>query len=68
MALKGNYASGLLVQYFPRTQEYILSSNNEKEFKIAKLDKNMNRIQNENINSGSTSDFSLGTDYYGVNY
>ena len=68
MTLRGNYASGLLVQYFPRTQEYILSSNNEKEFKIAKLDKNMNIIQNENINSESTSDFSLGTDYYGVNF
>ena len=68
MTLRGNYSSCLLVEYFPRTQEYILSNNNEKEFKITKLNKNMNRIQNNNMNSGDTSDFSLGTDYYGVNF
>ena len=68
MTIRGNYASGLLVQYFPRTQEYILSSNSDNAFTITKLDKNMNRIQNENMNSGSTSDFSLGTDCSGLNF
>ena len=68
MTLSGNYASSISVQFFPRTQEYIVMSNSEKEVKIAKFDKNMNRIKNENMNEVNVPDFILGSDYHNVNF
>ena len=68
MTIRGNYASSILIQYFPLTQEYVLASNNEKEFKIVKFDKNFNRIQNDNMNDETTADFTLKDDCYGVNF
>ena len=68
MTIRGNYASSILIQYFPRTQEYVLSSNNEREFRIVKFDKNLNRIQKNNMNDETTADFTLTNDCYTVNF
>ena len=56
-----------LLQYFSSTQEYIFTSFNEIQFKIAKFDKDMNIIQNEYLNSEIEYDLDL-VDYFFVIY
>ena len=62
----GDNPSSLLVQYFNRTQEYIFSSNKDKNFKIAKFDKDLNLIQNENLNNQIESDYTMGETYFHI--
>jgi hypothetical protein len=68
MTIRGGDASTLLIKYFPRTQEYILISKNEREFKALKFDKNMNRIQNDNMNDETTADFNLSDNIHNINF
>ena len=62
----GSFASDIFVQYFIRSQEYIISSHNSKQFKILKYDKNMNIIEKDNLES--EYDYSLDYNSYGINF
>ena len=53
--------------YFSRSEEYIFFCTDKLNFKMAKFDKNMNIIQNENLNSNTQYDLSLSDSHYGSN-
>ena len=66
--ITGNTPSTFLVQYFSRTQEYIISSLNDKKLKFTKFDKDLNLIQNENLTTQiESSDFTLDDKYFNIN-
>ena len=61
-----NYPSNIQVQYFSQTHEYIFSNTDQKNFKLAKFDENMNIIINDKLNSDNEKDFSLDGNSYGI--
>ena len=62
----GDYADNIKVQYFSQSHEYIFSSTNKRDFKLAKFDSDMNIIINNN--SQLEYDFTLSDDVYGMDY
>ena len=69
MTVCGYSFSYIKVNYFSRTQEYIFSccKYEGREFKMAKFDKNMNIIQNENLTNETQHDFILSSSNYAFN-
>ena len=63
----GYFSHTIKVYYFSRTLEYIFFCNYNNDFKIAKFDKNMDIIQNENLTDQILKDYSLSTSNYDFN-